>query len=146
MYLLWYIVYCFALSFMMAAIFEKKFESSIITGQLGSIVMLYIFYLANLLHIGVYVIYLAILLGTLFVLYTVRQNTVNLVDELHLWGALPKILATQHGTLRLKESMLLGYEDYVLGMPLYLSFLMRVKRLISEPLQYQHCVRRWVSI
>lgn len=168
MYLVWYIAFCFALAFIMAVIFEKKFEDSIVVGKLGIIVLLYIFYVLDVLHVGVYVICMIILGGILYscykvlrerkiinvielmfspaafiylillllIYYTVRFNKVSLIDELHLWAALPKILATQQGKLQLKETMLLGFTDYIPGMPLYLYFLMRVNRAISEPLMY----------
>lgn len=168
MYLIWYIIFCLVLAFIMASLFGKKFENSVITGQLSLIVMLYIFYLLDILHPGVYAICLLIAVCSFYglykvikerrivdtikliarpaaviyvillclIYYTVRSNTVNLIDELHLWAALPKILATQQGKLQLKEAMLLGYTDYVPGMPLYLYFLMRVNRAISEPLMY----------
>lgn len=168
MYLLWYIVFCFTIAFIMAAVFKKQFEVSLITGQLAIIVMLYIFYVLDVLNVGVYVICFAIVGFSIYgickvvkehrviesakllfrpaafifimllclIYYTVRANSVGLIDELHLWAALPKILAVQEGKLQLKEAMLLGYADYLPGMPLYLYFLTRINQAISEPLLY----------
>ena len=67
---------------------------------------------------------------------TVRGNTVKLIDELHLWAALPKILFYHGGKLQLKESMLLGYQHYIPGVSLYLYFLERINVVFSEPLLY----------
>lgn len=71
-----------------------------------------------------------------FVYLTVRMNTVNLIDELHLWGALPKILFIQNGRLQLENTMLLGFQDYIPGMSLWLFFLERLNGQFSEALLY----------
>lgn len=73
----------------------------------------------------------------LFLIYlTVRGNSVSLIDELHLWGGMPKILFYQKGKLQLKEAMLLGYADYIPGMPLYLYFLEKLNGTFQEALLY----------
>lgn len=68
--------------------------------------------------------------------YIVRFNRVGLIDELHLWAALPKILFFEKGRQQLTASMLLGYNDYIPGMPLFLYFLEFVNGSFSEALLY----------
>lgn len=75
--------------------------------------------------------------GLLLLIYlTIKGNTVCLIDELHLWGALPKILYYHEGKLQLKESMMLGFTDYIPGMPLYLYFLEHMTGQFKEALLY----------
>lgn len=68
--------------------------------------------------------------------YIVRFNQVSLIDELHLWGALPKILFSLKGKQQLTDSLLLGYNDYIPGMPLFLYFLEFVNGSFKEALLY----------
>lgn len=51
-----------------------------------------------------------------------RTNIVKLIDELHLWAALPKALYyTRHFQSGI-DSLLVGYKDYIPGMPVTLCF------------------------
>lgn len=79
------------------------------------------------------IVYFALLC---MIYYTVRANKVALIDELHLWAALPKILVFQHGHMQLQNSFMLAYSDYIPGMPLYLYFLERLNRCFTEPILY----------
>lgn len=68
--------------------------------------------------------------------YLVRFNQVSLIDELHLWGALPKILYFEKGRQQLTNSLLLSYNDYIPGMPLFLYFLEFINGSFKEALLY----------
>lgn len=68
--------------------------------------------------------------------YIVRLNQVHLIDELHLWGALPKILFFENGRQQLTDSLLLTYNNYMPGMPLFLYFLEFVNGSFKEALLY----------
>lgn len=68
--------------------------------------------------------------------YVVRFNQVRLIDELHLWGALPKILFFEKGKQQLTDSLLLAYNDYIPGMPLFLYFLGFINGSFKEALLY----------
>lgn len=168
MYLIWYLLFCLLISYVMASILKKNFEECIITVHLGIIIILYFFYLFDILKIGFYIVYIGFALAfvysiylnkkyhklkdtitlmfrpsmliyfiLLFIIYfTVKNNIVSLIDELHLWGVYPKILMHQNGASQLKNSLLLGYNEYIPGVPLYLFFLECSNGSFNESILY----------
>lgn len=168
MYLIWYYLLCICAAFIMAVLFEKKFEEAIVMVLLGVIVVLYFFYVLDILDIGFRITCIVFGFGLMCSIYkilkckkikqyielvfrpsaiiyfiallliylTVRQNTVKLIDELHLWAAMPKILFYHGGENQLKLPMLMGYQAYIPGVPLWLYFLEKLNRVFSEPLLY----------
>lgn len=74
---------------------------------------------------------------TLFVIwYVVRFNRVCLIDELHLWGVLPKILFYEKGQQQFTDSLMLAFKDYIPGMSLFLYFLEFINGSFKEALLY----------
>lgn len=54
--------------------------------------------------------------------YFTKSNIVKMIDELHLWGALPRALYYTGNFQSGANSLLLGYKDYIPGMPVTLCF------------------------
>lgn len=71
-----------------------------------------------------------------FIWKTTVHNTVRLIDELHLWAALPKILYYD-GSLQMgSDILLLGYVDYIPGMPVLLYFFQKMNGEFAEKVLY----------
>lgn len=56
MYLIWFVIFTFILAFILKTLLDIKYENSLIIGQVGIIIVLYLFYIMDILEIGLNVV------------------------------------------------------------------------------------------